>query len=141
MGALIQRFENTIQFENFPSPKNPMERGLIFCDNTDDKKLTALLRKKHVWNPVPSRSEWVWSGAYPTYRDLPLKYIIEDPNFKDSSFSYFVQAADLCAFLLFQHEKPNSYMKRNAGHNYFHKLEPILCTKASPRNEHGIVRL
>jgi hypothetical protein len=27
---LFQRFENTIQYRNFPGPKNPSERGLVF---------------------------------------------------------------------------------------------------------------
>lgn len=43
--ALIQRFENTLSHRNFPGPKNPDDRGLLFPDHTDDKKLTRLIRR------------------------------------------------------------------------------------------------
>ncbi len=36
--ALIQRFENTLAHRNFPGPKNPDDRGMLFPDHTDDKK-------------------------------------------------------------------------------------------------------
>ncbi|MGH9916708.1 MAG: hypothetical protein ACRD63_15640, partial [Pyrinomonadaceae bacterium] len=42
--ALIQRFENTISRHNFSGPHNPDERGMLFPDHTDDKKLDQLLR-------------------------------------------------------------------------------------------------
>ncbi len=44
--ALIQRFENTIRNNNFPGPANPNERGLIFPDRTDDKKLSSQSTRK-----------------------------------------------------------------------------------------------
>jgi hypothetical protein len=49
--ALIQRFENTIRNSNFPGPANHNERGLIFPDRTDDKKLTLLLRRMTLYLP------------------------------------------------------------------------------------------
>jgi hypothetical protein len=42
--VLIQRFENTLSRRNFPGPANPDERGMLFPDHTDDKKLSQLLR-------------------------------------------------------------------------------------------------
>lgn len=42
--ALIQRFENTMAHHNFSGPHNPDERGMLFPDHTDDKKLNQLLR-------------------------------------------------------------------------------------------------
>ena len=51
--VLIQRFENTVSRHNFPGPANADERGAIFCDHTDDKKLTRLLRQMRRYNPVP----------------------------------------------------------------------------------------
>ncbi len=134
--ALIQRFENTISNHNFPGPANPDERGIVFCDHTDDKKLMLLLRKKRHYNPVPN-AQALGSG----YRNLPLQYVIEDPSFRDSAHSYFVQAADLAAFLLYQRERPNTYIKMKSGHNYFARLTPVLCRVASPGDPDGIVRL
>ena len=54
---------------------------------------------------------------------------------------YFIQAADMAAFLLYQKFAPNSYMRRHAGHRYFSRLGPILCRVASRNDPEGIVRL
>lgn len=37
--ALFQRFENTIQRRNFPGPPNDHERGIVFPDATDARRL------------------------------------------------------------------------------------------------------
>lgn len=132
--ALIQRFENTIRNGNFPGPANQNEKGLIFPDRTDDKKLRLLLRRMRYYNPIPSRF------SFGGYRQVPLSHVIEDPNFKESRDSYFIQAVDLAAYLLQQRLAPNSYMKKVGGQNYFLRLDPVLCKVAGPA-PHGIVRI
>jgi hypothetical protein len=134
--VLIQRFENTISRHNFPGPANPDERGIILCDHTDDKKLMALLRQMRRYNPVPFQQSFSVG-----HRNLPLFYIIEDPSFRDSAHSYFVQAVDLAAFLLYQKLAPNAYMRKKSAHNYFQLLQPILCSHASTKDPDGIVFL
>jgi len=134
--ALIQRFDNTIQNRNFPGPRNPDERGMIISDHTDDKKLMTLLRKMRHHNPIPNVPE-IGVG----YRNIPIQYLIEDPNFRDSRHSFFIQAVDIAAFLLYQHLQPSAFMKKKAGKNYFLKLEPILCKFASRSDPLGIVWL
>jgi hypothetical protein len=134
--ALIQRFENTLARRNFVGPANADERGILLPDNTDDKKLTRLLRQLRHYNPIPNQP---LHGA--GYRNLVLRTMIEDPFFKDSANSYFIQAADLMAYLLYQHLTPNSYMRKKSGQNYFARLDPILCKVASPRDPRGVVRL
>jgi len=134
--SLIQRFENTMSKRNFPGPASPDERGMIFCDHTDDKKLMLLLRQMRRYNPVPHAA---FFG--PGFRNLPLNYIIEDPSFRDSGHSYFIQAVDLAAYLLYQHLAPNAYIRKNAGQNYFKRLRPILRLQASSSDPNGIVRL
>lgn len=134
--ALLQRFENTLSRRNFAGPANADERGIVLPDHTDDKKLSDLLRKMRRYNPIPNQA------AYgPGYRNLRMASIIEDPMFRDSAHSYFIQTADLAAFLLYQHLDPNTYMRKKGARNYFHRLDPILCRVASPRDPHGIVRL
>jgi len=132
--ALIQRLENTISYHNFPGPANADERGMLFPDHTDDKKLWRLLRQMRRYNPVPSQ---LGSG----YRNLTLTHVVEDPSFRASSESYFIQACDLAAFLLYQWIEPNQYMRSKGGKNYFLLLNPVLCKAASSSDPHGIVWL
>jgi hypothetical protein len=134
--VLLQRFENTLSHHNFPGPANPDEKGIILCDHTDDKKLLQLLRRRRHYNPVPNRM-----GFGTGYRNLPLQYIVEDPCFRDSRHSYFIQAVDLAAFVLYQKMSPSSYMKKKSAHNYFNRLHPVLCRWASTTDPEGIVRL
>jgi hypothetical protein len=132
--ALIQRFENTLAHRNFAGPRNPDDMGMIFPDNSDRKKLDALLRKMRAFNPVPNQQ-----GA--GYRNLLVRNVIEDPNYRDSALSYFVQSVDVAAYLLYQQEQPSAYFKRVSGKNYFTRLDAILCKVAAPRDPQGIVRL
>lgn len=88
------------------------------------------------FNPVSNQVEF---GA--GYRNLQLRTIIEDANFRDSESSYLIQAADLCAFLLYQSLAPSSYMRNKSGHNFHKRLEPILCRVAASSDPLGIVRL
>lgn len=133
---LIQRFENTISKRNFPGPANADDRGLLIPDATDDKKLTNLIRKMRRYNPIPNQAQY-GQGK----RNLTLQALIEDPFLKDSAHSYFIQSADLVAYLLYQHLQPNSYMRKKSGQNYFKRLEPILCKVASRSDPLGVVYL
>jgi hypothetical protein len=135
--ALIQRFENTLSHHNFPGPRNPDDRGLLLCDHTEDKKVRTVMRRMRKFNPVPHHPSYSSIG----HRNMPLLSIVEDPNFRDSEHSYFIQAVDLTAFLVYQSVAPNAYIRKNAGQNYFKRLKPILCRHASTYDPHGIVRL
>jgi hypothetical protein len=138
--VLIQRFENTLSHRNFSGPANPDERGMLFPDHTDDKKLTRLFRQMRRWNPTPhDRGFSVMFGS--GYRNLSLTTMIEDPNFRNSEHSYFIQATDLAAFLLYQYIVPNSYMRNRGGHRYFLRLDPVLCKVASRSDPYGVVYL
>ncbi|MCA9413359.1 MAG: DUF3800 domain-containing protein, partial [Candidatus Omnitrophica bacterium] len=134
--TLIQRLENTILRRNFSGSGDPNEKAMLFPDQTDVKKLTSLVRKMRRYNPVPDRTE-VGTG----YRNLMLTTVVEDPNFRDSAHSYFIQAVDLTAYLLYQHLKPSAYVRKKSGQNYFLKLESNLCKVASSKDPMGIVRL
>jgi hypothetical protein len=135
--VLIQRFENTIRRRNFPSPANPDERGMIFPDRTDDKKLTQMARKMRRFNPIPNMA----GVANPGYRQMALQTLIEDPVFIKSEASYLIQSADVVAYFLQQNYQPNAYVKRAGARSLFLKLDPILCHVASMTNPHGIVKL
>jgi len=132
---LIQRFENTIAHRNFPGPRNPDDKGMIFADNTDNKKLMAVLRKMRKFNPIPNQA---WAG--PGTKNILVSSVIEDPNFRDSRHSYFIQAVDVCTYLLLQQNIPCRYFSNRNAKNYFTRLQPILRSVVSPAAG-GIVRL
>ena len=133
--ALIQRFEDTLSHRNFPGPANPDERGLIICDETD-QRLNRLLRRMRRYNPIPNRVSF-GKG----YRDRRLQYIIEDPVHRDSKSTYFLQAVDATAFFLYQELATSSFIRRKGAKKYFRRLLPVLCTVATKENRYGVVHL
>lgn len=137
--ALIQRLENTVLYRNFPGPTPPnvQDMAIVLPDDTNRKKLTDLVRRMRYYNPVP----YAKAGFGGAYRNLQLKLVIEDPYFKDSRFSYFSQAADCVAYMLYQAHVPNKYIRQRAGKGYFGRLNVSLCRAARPSDPQGIVRL
>jgi uncharacterized protein DUF3800 len=131
--GLFQRFENTIRYQNFPGPKNTDDRGIVFPDNTDGRKIKRFLDRMRVTNELKVRQQ---SGAF-HYKDEPIRVIIEDPILRDSRQSYFLQAADCAAFLLKQTVEPSNYMKTTGGKAYFNRLDPVLCKWASAKDPQG----
>lgn len=134
--ALIQRFSNTMTYRNFPGPANPDDRGMVLPDMGEVKKVTEVLRKMRRYNPIPNQPP-----HGPGYRNLLISNLIEDPYFKDSRHSYFIQAADLAAFLLYQRLTPSSYAKMKSLDKYFSRLSGVLCRVASGADPDGIVWL
>ena len=109
-GALLQRFENTISHRNFPGPSNADDRGIIFPDHTDDKKLRLLFRKIRKVNFIPNQRQFA-SGS----RNIPIVKVIEDPNMRDSKESYLIQVVDTVAYFLKQYIDPSKYMLKKLG--------------------------
>ena len=88
------------------------------------------------YNPIPNRV-----GLGRGFRNLSISNLVEDPYFKDSEHSYFIQAADLAAFLLYQKFSPSAYARKKSIQNYFKRLDPVLCKVASSSDPEGIVML
>lgn len=133
--ALFQRFENTMSYGNFPGGHRN-DYGLVLTDATEGRKLQRMVRRMNVYNPVPNMA---WAG--PGARNLPILRVIEDPHPKDSRDSYFIQAADTCAYFVLQTVKPNSFIRRVGAQNYLRRLRPALNTRASYAHPLGIVML
>jgi hypothetical protein len=133
--ALFQRFENTLKNGNFPGAFRN-DSGIIFTDNTDGKKLTNLVRRMSAFNYIPNMA-WVGHGS----RNIPILRVIEDPHPKDSRSSYFIQAADTCAYFLLQRFKPNTFVRQSGARNYVDRLIPVLNRRASYNHPLGIVVL
>lgn len=131
--TLFQRFENTLVHGNFPGGYS-RSFGLVFTDATNGEKLSAIMRKMAIYNPIPNRF-----GA--GYKDVPILRIIEDPSSRDSRHSLPIQACDTIAYFLHQSLKPNAYVRKSGARNYFNRLELILNKSASKHNALGMVLL
>jgi len=131
--SLFQRFENTLVHGNFPGGYK-RSFGTVYSDATSGKKLTQLVRKMSVHNPVPNK---YGSG----YRNIPIHRVIEDPSERDSQTSLGVQSCDVCAYFLHQKLDPNTYIKKKSARNYFDRLDPVLNKNASTVHSQGIVML
>ncbi len=108
---------------------------MIFPDDTDQTKLKRLLGRTRRHDPSPDQVQ-VSAG----YRDIPVDRIIEYPSFRDSAESYFVQVADLVAFLLYRSPQAPPCARR-AGSRTFVASRHFLLTQAASSDQRGIVRL
>lgn len=131
--TLFQRFENTLTHGNFPGGYK-RSFGTVFTDATNGEKLTSIMRKMSVHNPIPNRGS---DG----YRNMPILRVIEDPSPRNSAHSLPIQACDVVAYFLHQSLKPNTYVKKSGAQNYFRRLDAILNKNASLSNPSGIVIL
>ena len=104
---------------------------MLFPDRSDEKKLNALMKKMRIYNPIPSRG----NGGY---RDAPIQLVIEDANFRDSGHSYFIQSADVVAYLLYQHLTPSTYVRKKSANNFLCDLTPF-CARSPRRETHWVL--
>lgn len=138
--ALINRFENTIEHQNFPivaqeASQSGKEHGMLVVDKTDEKRLREIIRRMRHNNRIPSST---MPGTYVRHN---LRCVIEDPLHKDSRHTLPIQLCDANAYFLRQMIEPNSTIRKHGAQHYFYKLEPILVKEASKNDNLGIVRL
>ncbi len=131
--TLFQRFENTLVYGNFPGAYR-RAFGTVFTDATNGEKLTAIMRKMSVHNPIPNRGG---TG----FRNLPILRVVEDPSPRNSAHSLPIQTCDVVAYFLHQSIKPNSYVRKSGAQGYFKRLDSILNKSASLSNDLGIVMI
>ncbi len=68
---------------------------VLVCDQGKEQIYTRLARRMRVYNPIPSQFG-AWDDAGTATKSIPLNRMIEDPFFKDSAQSYFIQLVDMC---------------------------------------------
>jgi len=113
--------------------------AILFCDEGNEGTYTKLTRKLAVFNPVPSQfGRWGQTGQ--SYRNLPTDRIIEDPVFKKSDQSYFIQLVDFAAYSLLRRERPVHSKSKYAIDKAFAGLGPILVRQATRNDPEGIIR-
>jgi len=111
-----------------------------FLISDEGKSYDAILRRVRRFNYIPSRfGNW---GGGASSKNLPISRIIEDLNYRNSARSYFVQAADFCAFSLLRFEAPTPKIKKYGLDQSFRILEPIMVKVAFGRDPRklGIIR-
>ncbi|HEY4000530.1 MAG TPA: DUF3800 domain-containing protein [Candidatus Xenobia bacterium] len=132
---LFERFLNRIN----RTAEAQKSRALIISDEGKEGEYTRLARRMSVFNPIPSRyGTWVDSGE--KTKNITLDRIIEDPFFKKSEKSYFIQMADFCAYALLRREVPLESKNRYGLDKAFDLLQPVLFTKAYSKDAMGIIR-
>lgn len=111
--------------------------GLLISD--EGKDYTSLVRRMGVHNPIPSMF-----GGWPEGRtkNIVLGQIYEDPVFRKSHRSYFIQIADFCAYALLRSEYHLPSKNKYGLHHSFDLLRSICtpeCFRADQRRL-GIIR-
>ncbi len=115
-------------------------RAFIISDEGKEQEITKALRKMRVFNPIPSQFE-AWPGGEKT-KNITATRIVEDPTFKSSSRSYFIQLVDCIAFSLLKREvDPTPNVKKYKIHEMFETaLKDVCFLPASAKDPLGIVR-
>lgn len=131
---MLNRINRTLEAKN--------ATGVLICDQGNENKLTSIVRKMKKENHIPSTVYQYWMhGA--KGRNLPLERIIEDPLFKTSKSSYFIQLSDFLAFSLLRNEKPLGGSTLDPVKTAFEQLDSTLI-KVAFRNDpkkKGIIRV
>lgn len=114
--------------------------ALVFADEGRETEITKALRKMSVYNPIPSvLGDW---GDGTKTKNIPVQRVIEDPVFKKSHQSYFIQLADAVAYALLKREvEPTPHVKRYGIDRMFDATLTGVCHReASKSDPLGIVR-
>ena len=112
--------------------------ALLMCDEGKEMEYIRLVRRMGVYNPINSRYGQ-WQDGRPT-RNIPIDRIIEDPVFKRSDWSYFIQLADFSAYALLRQERPTAYSLRYGLDKAFELLRPIWVRESSPEDPQHVIR-
>lgn len=114
---------------------------LRMVDEGKDVELHRIARRSAVYNMVGSRYGG-WEDGSPA-KNIPNDRLIEDPIFRSSARSYFLQLADFIAFALLKSETTATpLVQRYRLDECYERLKPIIITKASSKDPRklGIVR-
>lgn len=128
---LVQRIENNARKTN--------NKAIIISD--EGKNYDFLLRKMRRFNYIPS-AQGAWADGSSS-KNMPTENVLEDIVYRDSKRSYFIQAADFCAYSLLRFERPTERATRMGFDQSFLRLEPVLIKHAyggDPRKL-GIIRV
>jgi len=119
----LQRFENWLVAKQ--------ELGIVVNDEGHEKLARKLSRKMRVYNPIPSH--------YGGYYQSPLVKIIEGPFSRHSQYSYFVQLADISAYLARLRHNHTLRQAQYEIHKLYKRIKPRYILEASKKDNYGFV--
>ncbi len=111
----LQRYENWLLAKH--------ELGIIVNDEGHEKMTRMLSRKMRMYNPIPSH--------YGGYYQSPLVKIVEDPFSRHSQDSYFVQLADISAYLARLRHDHTPKQAKWGIHKLYKRIKPRYILEAS----------
>ena len=125
---LVNRINKTAKAKN--------QQALLFFDEGEEAEIRKRLRRLRVYNPIPSNRGY-WSDGSRT-KNIPLENVIEDPIFKDSKQSYFIQLADFCAYACLRMERPIASRSAYGIDTAYELLRPVSRPIINPRDPRGM---
>lgn len=109
--------------------KNEKRYGLLFFDRANEKHINTHVRKL------------LGTGASgETVPDVRIGWVIEDPIFRVSSDSIFIQSADVIAYTLKEKDFPQTSRKKFQADRIFERKLEKVCFKSQFADEDGIIR-
>lgn len=109
---------------------------LLFSDEGQEIVFTKRIRRMRVFNHIPS-NQGTWSAGAAT-KNIPISRIIEDPMFKKSHLSYFIQLVDFCAYALLRMERPIPSRSIWGYDKMYEILQPCVIQAVNPRCPKGL---
>jgi hypothetical protein len=106
------------------------QRGLVLFDRAHENKITTHVRKLMGTGPTGGSKN-----------EIQINWIIEDPVFRVSHESMFIQAADVLAFTLKEKEFPSGARKKLYADRIFPRHLSAICYNSKAAGDDRIIRL
>lgn len=115
-------------FDEFLKAKET--NGILFFDRANERYINTHVRKL------------LGTGASgETVPDVRIGWVIEDPIFRISTDSMFIQSADVAAYTLKEKEFPQASRKKHNADRIFHRMLNPVCFKSKIADDDGIIRI
>ncbi len=103
--------------------------GILFFDRANERHINTHVRKL------------LGTGASgETVPGVRIGWVIEDPIFRVSSDSMFIQSADVAAYTLKEKEFPQAFRQKHQAHKIFARKLSTICFQSKIADEDGIIR-
>ena len=129
MQRLIQRIQNTAVAKD--------ERALLFFDAGEEVSTTRMMRRMRYYNPIASNLG-AWADTGKRTENKPMTHILEDPVFRDSAASFFIQLVDFCAYALLRQERPIASRTAQGIDACYEILRPACRDVFNPSDPRGL---